>query len=671
MDHKREKRILYIINLSFAIMLFIAILFMQKVYFDHEAQKVALHNGVNKVEEREKVLQDFLNNAQTLLDELRNSPYFAAYIDDPNTSDSLSEFFLTYAKTNKSIMKIRYIDSKGMEKIRIDRHTSDAVPTIIEPTLLQDISQRYFYTDSLTAPLEEVWFSSIDLNEEYGTIAIPYEPTLRAIIPIDHNGFNGILMINYFMDDFLEALTSTPLYDMIITDNQGRTIYHYDNDPTLMDKSWSNSLENGYTLAQDFPDYAPDILYNHLLETDQFVSSITQLPLYNGLIFIVQLKHTYMIDEHSSEQKETLLLFLIVLVISTLFSYIIIKLFRRTFFNLDQVNQLNLKLSQAKDDMSELNQELECSLNELQLKVEQLNKTNNLFENERTKYKTILKSSTDSIIFMDLEGRVVECSDNAMAMLGYDTSDSKYLTAFDWDKQLTREQWAQLLIEVDEHPIKIERIHTRKDQSNYIAQISACMIVLDGKSYIYSATRDITDIRRIENELKEMSVTDDLTGLHNRKAYNTRITELLELYHRYGTTFSMMMFDIDHFKSVNDTYGHSMGDEVLKQLGTLVRGHIRVNDYAFRIGGEEFVILLSNTTLSDATTFANKLRELITTKITCTLELGRSITVSVGVIEVTVDDSADSMLTRADQCLYKAKDNGRNCVVAHCEKSRQ
>ena len=76
MDHKREKRILYIINLSFAIMLFIAILFMQKVYFDHEAQKVALHNGVNKVEEREKVLQDFLNNAQTLLDELEKFSLF-------------------------------------------------------------------------------------------------------------------------------------------------------------------------------------------------------------------------------------------------------------------------------------------------------------------------------------------------------------------------------------------------------------------------------------------------------------------------------------------------------------------------------------------------------------------------------------------------------------------
>jgi diguanylate cyclase (GGDEF)-like protein len=119
------------------------------------------------------------------------------------------------------------------------------------------------------------------------------------------------------------------------------------------------------------------------------------------------------------------------------------------------------------------------------------------------------------------------------------------------------------------------------------------------------------------------------------------------------------MFDIDHFKKVNDTYGHDAGDEVLKSLVTMMHKRLRKNDILARWGGEEFIILLSGTNLANAGIFADKL--IIEVK-ELDFEKAGKITASFGVAEYIMNETSDSLLKRVDEMVYKAKSEGRNCV---------
>ncbi|RME59763.1 GGDEF domain-containing protein, partial [Candidatus Parcubacteria bacterium] len=116
---------------------------------------------------------------------------------------------------------------------------------------------------------------------------------------------------------------------------------------------------------------------------------------------------------------------------------------------------------------------------------------------------------------------------------------------------------------------------------------------------LYGISTDITEIHTLREKLKKLAKTDALTQSLNRQAYHECIEKALALHNRYDTPFSLILFDIDDFKTINDTYGHDAGDAVLRQMAQLVRSQIRTTDSLFRMGGEEFLILLSNTSLNE------------------------------------------------------------------------
>lgn len=163
-----------------------------------------------------------------------------------------------------------------------------------------------------------------------------------------------------------------------------------------------------------------------------------------------------------------------------------------------------------------------------------------------------------------------------------------------------------------------------------------------------------------KSKLETLVRTDHLTKIKNRRAYKDRINDLLSLYNRYGTTFSMLIFDIDDFKVINDTYGHKMGDIVLIELAALISNNIRKNDYFFRIGGEEFVILLDETGLDKAKKLTEHLLDIVSNKLM--LIKDHKITISIGLTEVKKGDTETSMYQRTDALLYKSKKNGKNQV---------
>lgn len=155
---------------------------------------------------------------------------------------------------------------------------------------------------------------------------------------------------------------------------------------------------------------------------------------------------------------------------------------------------------------------------------------------------------------------------------------------------------------------------------------------------------------------------DPLTRLFNRAAFNEMAESEVSRATRQCTGLCMLVLDIDHFKSINDNYGHLMGDEVLKEIATRLKLSLRTEDHVFRYGGEEFVILLSATDLPSARLTAERIRMMVEQKPIKKLGVSLNISTSIGVTEWQRGESSSSLFQRADQALYAAKTGGRNQV---------
>jgi diguanylate cyclase len=177
------------------------------------------------------------------------------------------------------------------------------------------------------------------------------------------------------------------------------------------------------------------------------------------------------------------------------------------------------------------------------------------------------------------------------------------------------------------------------------------------------------NIREQLEQEKVRAVTDTLTGLPNREAYGERVHNEILRWQRYQHPLSLAVLDIDFFKKVNDEYGHQMGDKVLKAISTSVANRLREVDFMARFGGEEFVLLLPETTAEEALSLLNRTRErLAKTHMRSKKDDGEetkfTVTVSIGISEFKEGDTADDVFERADKALYEAKENGRNqCLI--------
>jgi diguanylate cyclase (GGDEF)-like protein len=162
-----------------------------------------------------------------------------------------------------------------------------------------------------------------------------------------------------------------------------------------------------------------------------------------------------------------------------------------------------------------------------------------------------------------------------------------------------------------------------------------------------------------------MAITDVLTGLYNRRYFEQVLPQEFERACRYCQTFGLLMIDVDNFKSFNDTFGHPMGDRILATIAATIEKALRSVDFAFRYGGEEFVVILPETSLKSACKVAERIRRRVisdTRKLMRSISM-ESVTVSVGVASYPRDeDDADMLVARADDLLYQAKAAGKNCI---------
>jgi two-component system, cell cycle response regulator len=212
----------------------------------------------------------------------------------------------------------------------------------------------------------------------------------------------------------------------------------------------------------------------------------------------------------------------------------------------------------------------------------------------------------------------------------------------------------------------------RRHNAFTLREISFFQIVTEAAANALERAHLFESIQVANERLEQLAITDSLTGIYNRRYFHERLEHEFERAVRYSLPFSCVLFDIDDFKQVNDTFGHLIGDEVLKEVAQCMISCTRRVDILARYGGEEFVILLPQTDLDGATTEAERIRSVFEKHSFSEIQEARKVTISVGVaaLDASTMKVSNDLLNAADMALYEAKNSGKNRVVIHQNKQR-
>jgi len=183
------------------------------------------------------------------------------------------------------------------------------------------------------------------------------------------------------------------------------------------------------------------------------------------------------------------------------------------------------------------------------------------------------------------------------------------------------------------------------------------------REQVHDANKQVEILKKQMEKVKQEIIIDPLTRTYNRRAYDEKIKHEMAGFQRYGRPTALAIIDIDHFKKVNDSYGHRTGDGVLRILSDVMKKEIREIDVLARYGGEEFALILPHTPYQSAFDVADRIRRKVEASRFTYKGKPFLVTISIGVGTLKVDDTLESYVERVDQALYRAKDRGRNQVV--------
>jgi|GEM_PF-1500784 len=293
---------------------------------------------------------------------------------------------------------------------------------------------------------------------------------------------------------------------------------------------------------------------------------------------------------------------------------------------------------------------------------------NSLIDNEK-KLNAMSRSSHDALIMINSDDEILFWNNAAEKLFGYKENE---ITGMKMHELITLpsnlekvQRGLNQFRYTGEGPIinslrEVEAV--KKSRATFPAELSVASFSVDGKWYAVGSIRDISSRKEYEEKLNLLATTDSLTGILNRRRFLELSDKEYKRSKRYNHSLSFIMFDLDHFKGINDTHGHDAGDEVLKEVSRTVSEHLRQTDIFARVGGEEFAILMPETSGDMAVTIAERIRSSL--EITVIEKYPEIIlTASFGVSELQNEESISVLIKRGDRALYEAKDGGRNKVV--------
>lgn len=284
------------------------------------------------------------------------------------------------------------------------------------------------------------------------------------------------------------------------------------------------------------------------------------------------------------------------------------------------------------------------------------------------KYKILVENAPFSVVISALDGKILYINARAAQQfeisMGYAhnlNTKNFYASISDRDKLLTILKRQGFVQDFD-----LKLVTSRSTE--FWASLSITMIDFEDSPALFTALIDISRRKALSEQLEQLAMTDELTKLYNRRFFLERCTREFKLWQRYQTPFSILLIDIDHFKNINDSFGHDIGDLAIKLVSQSLKQFIREVDVVARYGGEEFVILLPQTEASMAKEMAERLRLSIASRELVITGTTLNLTVSIGVSEVNAEMmDLNHVLKAVDNALYKAKGLGRNQVCLATE----
>jgi diguanylate cyclase (GGDEF)-like protein/PAS domain S-box-containing protein len=291
-------------------------------------------------------------------------------------------------------------------------------------------------------------------------------------------------------------------------------------------------------------------------------------------------------------------------------------------------------------------------------------------------FKTLMENIFDGVLQVNTHGHIIAWNKGAERITGLNagkTLGQDFREIFPKNPAGSNDQLrenAAMILKTLEDGIQREGLISYKHKEGYFIKLLVRTTAIHditgriiGVFEIINDNKGLMSIYQQNRRTEETVLFDTLTGIGNRAHIESRIRQTLEYIRGSGEFAGIMFMDIDHFKDFNDTYGHLLGDKVLRYVANSLRHHLRTTDSCGRWGGEEFLALIRETNSEGLSIAAEKLRALVSQ--TAIEENGQKlhVTISIGATRIREDDSLESLLKRADDLMYQSKSKGRNCVT--------
>lgn len=313
----------------------------------------------------------------------------------------------------------------------------------------------------------------------------------------------------------------------------------------------------------------------------------------------------------------------------------------------------------------EVNQQ-ERRTNELSGKFESEAK---VLRTSEARLRTLIEGAPEAFFIHSLDGTILDTNEAACKQLGYTRDELLSASIFDLEvggpdrEKVINETWLALAARGS---YVTKTTYRHKDGTVRPVEVNMTCVTDGDEKLVFALARDITETEKLKAHLSKLAMTDELTGIHNRRAFLNDLEKALSRATRDSKDVSVLMIDIDHFKKVNDRFGHRGGDVALQHFAETATIALRKGDTLGRLGGEEFAVLLPSTEIPEATKLAERLRQAIEDAF---VEYGGrkiSFTISIGVASFD-DPKMDSttLVSHADEALYRAKRCGRNAVMVY------
>ena len=578
----------------------------------NEQVKKDIQFDLNEIEFSTK---NYFDNIEDIISSILKNDIFTNYlINKSNNKEIVSDLFKGLIQSHKNIFQLRFIDAKGFEKIKLVKERNSEIIYKVDEKSLQNKSNRYYFKDTVNNKDGNYFYSQLDLNIENKKIEKPIRPTMRISSNIFHKGiFYGIIIANVDMEKLLSQIKNNNNFNVYMIDKSGNFIIHPNSK-----KAWNKYLNNGNTIFTEFNLPTTSIKENNIGEDKYIFSLENYFKNKEDIKLIFEIQNKYLNDVKSTNLKHILILAFSILVVSIILGLIISIPMSKIYINFNKLYKQNLR------------------------------------------FMSIINSYVITMT-VGLDKKILDVSDALCDLSKYKKEKliGEKISIFNTDKT-NPTLYKEILGQIINGNIWEGEIKEKSKDNTYYWLKSTILPNFDENQKIISFTsisENITDKKTIEL----LSQTDKLTQLSNRHKMDECLISEFDRFKRAKTPFSILLIDIDKFKEVNDNYGHQVGDIILIELSKILKENSRKIDIVGRWGGEEFLIICTNTNKSGAIIYAEKIRKKVEE---FNFPHIQNKTISIGVSEISENDTLSLLIKRADDNLYLAKKQGRNKIVS-------